>query len=352
MKALRFPEARNQPRAAPMLPTPEPEPPPPLPATTFLPAVLETGATVDLLGMVLAGLKEQSRQGYVKDLRALAGFLGLSSPGEAVGKLLTLDRGSANALSAAWLSAMLLQELSPSTVRRRYAALCRVYKAGRRFNLTDVMPEAELPRTQALRDTAGPGKRGWERMLSLAEREASTGTAEALRNLAIVLLLHDRGLRRGEVEALDWPGDVDALKPAVFVLGKGRLEKVWLTVSDRSAESVRAWLTARGDEGGPLFTRCDNAIKTPERLLGHGINDLVKALGRRAELPRTVRAHGLRHQAITEALDRGWSIRNVMQFSRHLDPRVLDTYDDRRADVGGEISRSLGGERRPPRPKR
>ena len=224
-----------------------------------------------------------------KDLAALAAFLGVAGPGDAVRRLLTLGRGEANALAAAFTSDMLARGLSPATVRRRFAAFCRVFKAGRRFGLTGVTPEAELPRTEPLRDTTGPGKRGWERMLATAGAEAEAGRPEAARDLAVVLLLHDRGLRRGELAGLDWPGDFDAGRPGVQILGKGKREKAWLTVSDRAADAVKAWAAVRGDWPGPLFTRRDPAAKAPERLTGHGVNDLVKALARRAGLPRTAR---------------------------------------------------------------
>lgn len=333
-----------------MLSAPEPFPPPL--AISRPPADPEPDATADPVGLVLAGLKDQTREGYRKDLAALAGFLGLAGPGDAVRRLLSLGRGEANALAASFTAEMLARGLAPATVRRRYAALARVFKAGRRYGLTVVTPEAELPHTEALRDTAGPGKRGWERMLAAARAEAGTGRPAALRNLAVVLLLHDRGLRRGELAGLDWPADFDPRRPAVRVLGKGKREKVWLTVSDRAAGALTRWAAARGDRRGPLFTRCDPAAGDPGRLTGQGVNALVKALARRAGLPRPVRAHGLRHQAVTEALDQGWGVRDAMQFSRHVDPRSVLTYDDRREDVGGAIARALGGGRRPPRRKR
>jgi integrase/recombinase XerC len=332
-------------------PSPLPQLLPPTPDDTAPAPAIADGPSVDLLDMVLAGLADQSRAGYTKDLATLAAFLGVAGPAAAVGQLLRLDRGQVNALAAAWTSAMLEAGLSPATVRRRYAALARVFRAGRRFGLTEVAPEAELPRTEALRDTTGPGRRGWARLLDVAETEAVTGRPGAVRNLALVLLAHDRGLRRGELAGLDWPDDFDPARPGVRVLGKGRREKEWLTASARAAAAVTAWLAVRGDWPGPLFVRCDRASKAPERLDGHGVNDAVKALAGRAGLSRTVRAHGLRHQAITEALDAGWSIRDVMQFSRHANPKTVMAYDDRRRDVGGEIARSLGHERRPPRRK-
>src|SRR4051794_26500560 len=195
-----------------------PQLPPPVSPPPTSPAILDQGATVDPLEMILAGLAPQSREGYRKDLGALARFLGLAAPGSAVVRLLSLDRGAVNALAGAFTADMLTRGLSPATIRRRNAALCRVFKAGRRFSPTEVTPEVELPRTEALRDTAGPGKRGWERMLEHAEGEAQGGRPKAVRDLAAVLLLHDRGIRRGELVALDWPTDFDLARRAAQVL--------------------------------------------------------------------------------------------------------------------------------------
>lgn len=325
-------------------------PPPARPLNAF-PAIAD-GPAVDPLEMVLAGLKPQSRDGYRKDLGALAHFLGVKGPGQAVRRLILLGRGEANALAAAFISDMLARGLAPATVRRRFAALSRVFKVARRFGLTAVTPEAELPPTEPLRDTTGPGRPGWERMLASATASARSGRPKPARDLAVVLLLHDRGLRRGELAALDWPADFDPDRPAVRVLGKGKREKIWLTVSRRAADAVQVWAALRGRWPGPLFIRLDPAARTPERLTGHGVNDLVKALARSAGLPRPVRAHGLRHQAVTEALDRGWGVRDTMLFSRHVDPRTVMAYDDRREDVGGVIARALGGERKTARARR
>jgi len=50
------------------------------------------------------------------------------------------------------------------------------------------------------------------------------------------------------------------------------------------------------------------------------------------------RPHGLRHSAITAALEAtNGNIDEVMRFSRHKDPKVLMTYDDNRKDVAGDI---------------
>ena len=52
--------------------------------------------------------------------------------------------------------------------------------------------------------------------------------------------------------------------------------------------------------------------------------------------------HGLRHAAITEALDlAGGDVRSVRHFSRHAKFVTLIVYDDKRADLAGDIARRL-----------
>ena len=51
---------------------------------------------------------------------------------------------------------------------------------------------------------------------------------------------------------------------------------------------------------------------------------------------KTVRPHGLRHAAITEALDRtNGNPREVMKFSRHKSIATVMVYDDQRLDDQG-----------------
>lgn len=303
------------------------------------------GPSIDLLGLALVGLKESTIRGYLKDLRLFADWAGGGSTESKLWALARLERGPANALVTAYVAHMQDAKLSPATIRRRVAALCRVVAAARRVGITGIALEVELPRAECLRDTAGPGAKGWGAMLELVERRAGMGRRRAERDRAIVLLMHDRALRRGEVAGLDYPGDVDLSRPAVQILGKGKSAKEWLTVNDRTRAALESWLERRGDWPGPLFCRGDNAAKDAgmrQRLSGDAINRLVRALGYAAGLARRQRAHGLRHQAITEALDRGFDVRDVRLFSRHAKIDTVLIYDDRRRDLGGEISRSLG----------
>ncbi|HEX9485609.1 MAG TPA: hypothetical protein VF976_00965 [Gemmatimonadales bacterium] len=51
-----------------------------------------------------------------------------------------------------------------------------------------------------------------------------------------------------------------------------------------------------------------------------------------------VRPRGLRHAAITGALDLTGDQRAVQRFSRHKDVRTLTIYDDNRQDLAGDVA--------------
>src|SRR5207244_1996027 len=153
-------------------------------------------------------------------------------------------------------------------------------------------------RAEPYRDTRGPGADGFRRLLEQLARRSDT---KAVRDRVLLRLLFDLGLRRSEVVLLDL-ADWDREKGTLAVLGKGRTAKVQLTLPFPTRTTLEAWLAVRGDEPGPLFGSLDRARKGTGRLTGAGLYALVRHLGKQAGLK--VWPHGLRHSAITEALDR------------------------------------------------
>ena len=118
-------------------------------------------------------------------------------------------------------------------------------------------------------------------MLAAAREKA--GTPKGKRDLALVRLMHDLGLRRGEVVALDL-ADVDAEAGTVAVVGKGKSEKVNLTLNAPTAAALADWVAARGDWPGALFVRLDRAAGPgpPGRLDAGNVARVSHGLGRRA----------------------------------------------------------------------
>jgi integrase/recombinase XerC len=240
---------------------------------------------------------------------------------------------------------MVQRGLSPATIGRRLSALRSMVKVARQIGRITWTLEVEQPKSVPYRDTRGPGLDGWRRIVAAVRSRALEGSWAAKRDLAIIRLLHDLGLRRGEVSGLDVE-DVswEPAPGAVWIVGKGQSEKIKVTLNLAARAALAEWLLLRGDEPGPLFSRLDRAREGGcTRLTGASIWRLVRRWGRVCKVTHGARPHGLRHQGITRALDlSGGDVRKVQRFSRHAKLETLLRYDDARRDDAGDIARQLG----------
>ena len=121
-------------------------------------------------------------------------------------------------------------------------------------------------RAQSYRDTKGPGKEGYRSLLDQAK--GSKKEPKRARDAAILHLLYDMGLRRGEVVSLDLD-DLDLKAGVLVILGKGRTQKEPLTLPTETGAVLLSWVHVRGEDPGPLFTNLDPAKQGDGRLDGN-----------------------------------------------------------------------------------
>ena len=292
----------------------------------------------DLVAAFLEGRKATTLDAYRQSLEDFARYAHAASIDDAARLLMSRGHGEANRLALAYRADFLRRELAPSTVNARLAALRSLVRLAGTLGLVPWHLEVPGVKARAYRDTRGPGREGVRAILGNAARRADRKGA---RDVALVRLLHDLGLRRAEAVALD-VADVDLEGGAVLIVGKGHNEKERFTLPDPTAAALKAWIVVRGAEPGPLFVNLDRARKG-RRLTGRSVHRIVERLGKQAGIK--ARPHGLRHAAITEALDKtGGDVRAVQKFSRHADVRTLQVYDDARTDVAGQVARMVAGE--------
>lgn len=308
-----------------------------------------------LLVAAFSTLAPTSASLYRSHLRTFAAFVGgrLGRPvevPEAVLHLLGRGRGPAHELVTAYVAHLRQPtegkptgRCGASSVNGHLAALARVVTAARRLDVRDSrgepvewVLEVERGKPEAYRDTRGPGRGVVEAMLRLA---AGRGDAKGKRDVAMLRLLYDVGLRRREVAGLD----VEHLELAarrVRVLGKGRTEREPVTLPGPTADALAAWLEVRGAAPGPAFPSFDAVREGMSgRMSGTAVYLVVRGYGAGAGL--RVTPHGLRHAAVTDALDAGENVRDVQRFARHRDVRVTQRYDDNRRDLGGGVAERL-----------
>lgn len=307
-------------------------------------AWVPTDASV-LVADFLSGRNARTLDAYRRDLEDFRAFTGAETPTEAARLLLSRGHGPANALALQYRAHLVGRKLAPATVNRRLAALRSLVKLASRTGMVPWNLDVDSVKSEAYRDTRGPGREGFIRLLDAVEGRH----AKASRDRALLRLLFDVALRRGEVVSLDVE-DVDLEAGTVAVMGKGRTEKAFLSIPTKTREAVGNWLEVRPDvieEDGrrPLFVNFSRSGEKT-RLSGTGLFLLVQGLGRRVGIK--ARPHGLRHAGITEAVKRaqaaGYLIEEVRDFSRHADIRTLMVYRDRERDVQGKLAELISAD--------
>lgn len=310
----------------------------PVRAGSTAPATVATAAR--LVDAFMSGRGARTMEAYQQDLAEFTRWMGAGSPQAAAGVLLGFGHGLANETALRYRSALVERGLSPATVNRRLAAVRSLVKLARTLGMVPWSLEVSGVKWEAYRDTRGPGVDGFRAVVVELNRRIDAGDPKATRDRAAVRLLYDLGLRRGEVVGLDVE-HVDLAAGVVRILGKGRTQREERTLPEPTKAALTRWLDVRGRAAGPLFVNFDRAGKG-ERLTGRGLAYVVKLAGEAAGV--VVRPHGLRHAAITAALDAtGGDLRAVQRFSRHRDPRTLMKYDDNRTDLGGKVAAIIAG---------
>lgn len=283
-----------------------------------------------LWGSYLATLSPHTRRAYDRDLADFARHLGTADLRAFIGH----GPGEANALALGYKADLHGRGLSPATVNRRLAALRAVVKLARTAGLITWELEVKGDKSRAYRETRGPGKLGYQRLLQGLN---DSRRPRDIRDGAIFHLLYDLALRRGEVARLDLE-DVDLEAGTVKITGKGRREPETLPLPEQTTAALARWIKTRGTDPGALFSNYDHAGKGTGRLTGSGLYKMVKERAKAAGI--NTRPHGLRHAAITEALElTGGNLAAVRDFSRHKSYEVLRFYDDNRNSRGAEVAR-------------
>lgn len=266
------------------------------------------------------------------------------------------------------------RRLAAATINRLLASVASLVRTANqvgylpwRFERGDLSYRS-IPLRKRRARMRGPDPATYRLMLGAAAAEPSPW---AERDVAILRLAGDLGLRRREIRELDLEDLEENPKAGRWTLRvtrKGETEKVPLTVPKPTAAAIRSWLDLRGDAPGPLLVSLEDVDypdtgegSRPGRRRGRPSVDLneageaglrripysslyaiVRRYGERVGV--TTRPHGLRHMALTEAMGyaaaQGWPIARVLEYSGHSSRSVaiLLDYADDLEDAQGQLA--------------
>ena len=280
-----------------------------------------------LLALWAAGLRPSTHRTYVKALNLFAAFLGVELE-SLPDVLLTPHRAPAYAAVRRYRGHLLARGCAPATVNVALAAIRSLVAVAREAELISWALEVRSVRVVAYRDTRGPSTMEVAALLRAAS--ALPNKARACRAHLVVRLLFDLALRCGELTSLRWCDvERDATGPAaLWIMGKGRGDREQLVLPASTRAALAAWQHGFASEWSADATEDDTAPVVG--LSPRGVAKLLQRLAVAAGVTH-VRGHGLRHAAITSALDAGDSVRRVRAFSRHFSLNTLLRYDDNRA---------------------
>lgn len=261
-------------------------------------------------------LAAHTLEGYAHDLGALAAFA------EGVGRAVeALDR---RALEA-YIRQRRAGGLSPRSVARSVAAIRGFY----RFLVLD----HRLERSPA--DDLRP-PRAWPalpKVLSLDEvdrliAQPDTATPLGLRDRAMFELLYATGMRVSELVGLRIP-DLHLAERFLICVGKGSKERL-IPIGDQAADWVARYL----HDARPTLAIKAGARPAPRVFVNArggalsrvGFWKILKGHGRRANLPRALSPHAVRHSFATHLLERGADLRAIQMMLGHADLSTTQIY--------------------------
>jgi integrase/recombinase XerC len=289
----------------------------------------------DLLAELLADKRSpNTRRAYERDLKDFFQSIAQSPPTPAlIAEFLSLPRADALSIVLGYKAKLIDRGLAEATVNRRLAALKSLVNFAQRidrctWNLDAINGE----KINAYRDTSGISADDYRRILATCE-----ASEIGQRDYAILRLIWDNALRRGEIsscDVADFEGD------RLAILGKGRgSQKEWVALAPPTREAIEAWLNGR--KSGPLFMALDRAHKG-DRLSGAAIYRIARGRAEQAGIDKRFSPHRGRHSSITAAVElTGGDVRKVQNLSRHRKVETVLVYVDNAKGSQGEVSGGL-----------
>ncbi|MCD8208485.1 MAG: tyrosine-type recombinase/integrase [Bacteroidales bacterium] len=144
------------------------------------------------------------------------------------------------------------------------------------------------------------------------EMEKVRNACQTEKERALVETLYSTGARVSEIVSLN-RDDIDMINRRAIITGKGNKER-YIFFNAKSLYAIQRYLETRTDSNPALFVM-SRAPHT--RITASGVEFIIKNIGKRAELGRTLFPHIFRHTFATDMLANGAPIDEVSKLLGH-----------------------------------
>ena len=144
----------------------------------------------------LTTLSPHTRRAYNRDLRDFADFLGEEDPTRALRRLIERGQGEANSLTLQYKAHLIEEKKTPATINRRLSSLRSAVKLARMGGFIPWSLDIPGVKSRPYRNTRGPGRQGFQRIM---RKLHESDRPRDIRDRAIIRMLYDLALRRGEL---------------------------------------------------------------------------------------------------------------------------------------------------------
>jgi site-specific recombinase XerD len=231
------------------------------------------------------------------------------------------------------IRAALIERYNASTANKALAALRGVLKEAWRLGYItaeDFHRATDVPTIRAHTLPRGRALASGEiaALMSVCGRDSSPA---GIRDAALIAVLYGAGLRRSESVGLDL-ADYNVETGELAIRGaKGRKDRLGYATNG-SADALKEWLVARGDDAGSLFCSINKGGRiTMRRMTDQAVFHILRRRATKAGVS-SFSPHDLRRSFISDLLDAGADISTVQQLAGHSNVQTTARYD-RRGEV-------------------
>jgi site-specific recombinase XerD len=226
--------------------------------------------------------------------------------------------------------------VSEATIARRLSSASSFFTYAAQVGFIGANPIKDMKRPKRQADEDGIAWLNREQMLAFL----TAAQKHSRRAHAVISLMLTTGARTSEVLAADVSdlGHTAGHRVVTVTRKGGRRQN--LPVAPWVGIVLDAYLDGR--EEGALFATFPRGGGIG-RLDEPALHRLVRRVGVLAALPqaKAIHPHSLRHSALTEALERGCSLRDVQALAGHIDPRTTERYDRMRSRLDNSPAYAL-----------